>query len=243
MNGNIKIGYFNAIDGASLTATGVSAQLPIDNVKTINRGQVFRSNTTQTITGVFSSTQEIGMTAIWCPKSEWGNSHFDVTFYNGATIVKSVTDANLSVFFNPVFATRFTMTVYAVIQVDISRIFMGRYFEPTKNLEFGFGMKYKDTSTSERTEDGSLYIQKKSKYRTLTFSLADITDIDRSGLVDMIEFLGVQNDCYVSVFSEGFEGSGTVRRDFEIIGILEDGAELVFTSANRWSQKLIVNEL
>ena len=126
--------------------------------------------------------------------------------------------------------------------MDISRIFIGSRFEPVNNLEFGFSMKQKDLSVSERMEDGSLFIQKKEKFRTLTISLADITNSERQELTHLVNQSGTQNDIFVSVFG-GEDSASQLRRDYEMFGIFEDGAEMALTSANRWGQKLTVNEL
>ena len=239
---NIKIGYANAIDFATLTATGVSSNLPIDNVKTTNRWQVFRANSTiQTITGTFDTVRQIGVVALWLPTGNAQNLTFDVELYNGGTtVVADFIDQTTSVFFDVVSVTGFMMVIRSTAPVDLSRIFMGNVFTPTYNFEFGFSMKYKDLSTSERLEDGSLHVLKKQKYRILSLNLADILESERAKLTEMIVYSGIQNDCYVSLFN-GSTGSG--RTDFEMIGFFDDGAELSLTSPSRWNNKLVVNEM
>ncbi len=80
---NIQICYGNVIDSATLTAIGQSAQLPVENLKTISRGQVFRCNPPrQVITGVLPVAQMLGMIAIWCPKVDWSIGNFDAYFYH-----------------------------------------------------------------------------------------------------------------------------------------------------------------
>jgi hypothetical protein len=245
MLGNIKIGYNNLIDAATLTASpAMATELPISNIQNINRGKVIRCGGTQTITATFSSPQTIGMVALWCPTGVWGNNSFTVILRNAANtqLGGTINSVKTSAFFTPVASVskvEITITASGTFK-DISRIFIGNYFEPVNNIEFGFSMKYRDLSTNERTEDGSLHITKKAKFRTLSFSLADIGNSDRVKLSSLVADAGTQNDVFVSIFSEG---TGDDRRDFEMLGIFEDGAELSLTSANRWSNKLVVNEL
>lgn len=205
---------------------------------------MFRCYATQTISGTFATASTVGMVALWTPTGLWAGS-FSVALKNATgTTIGGTKTGDSSVFFAPVTAiTSFTITITAGTFKDISRIFIGNYFEPVNNIEFGFSMKYRDLSTNERTEDGSLHIQKKASFRTLSFSLADIGNDDRTKLTSLITAAGTQNDVFVSVFSEGAEGAGTDRKDFEMFGVFDDGAELALMSANRWTNKLTVNEL
>jgi hypothetical protein len=220
--------------------------LPVDNLKTIARGQVFRGNmTTQTIECTFEKASLIGAIALWLPVQSWNSDNrFDVEIYNGASVTKTITGAIFSTFFTEITATKVIMTIRSATVFDLSRLFIGRVFEPTHNLEFGFSTKYKDLSTNERTEDGSLHIVKKAKYRILSISLADITHSDRAKLAQMIVQSGTQQDVFVSVFNGDAEALADFKRyDHEMFGVFDDGAEIALTSANRWNNKLVVNEL
>lgn len=245
---NIKIGYANLIDSATLLATGVSANLPVLNLKTLARGQIFRGTaSSQTIEITFASPALVGCVALWLPTFTWIETDgFDAQIYNGASVVHTVTNALKSAFFAEVVATKVVLTIRAGMIFDLSRVFVGRVFTPTHNLEFGFGTKYHDLSENQRTEDGSLHIQKKAKYRQLTISLADITHADRAQLVRMVQNSGTQKDVFVSVFNQHDErdaDNGLLRQDHELLGIFEDGAEISLTSPNRWNNKLTISEL
>lgn len=245
---NIKIGYANLIDGATISATGVSENLPILNLKTLARGQIFRgSASSQTIEITFASPALVGCVALWLPTFTWIETDgFDAQIYNGASVVHTVTNALKSAFFTEVVATKVVLTIRAGMIFDLSRVFVGRVFTPTHNLEFGFSTRYHDLSENQRTEDGSLHIQKKAKYRQLTISLADITHADRAQLVRMVQNSGTQKDVFVSIFNQHDErdaDNGLLRQDHELLGIFEDGAEISLTSPNRWNNKLVISEL
>lgn len=245
---NIKIGYANLIDSSTLSATGVSENLPILNLKTLARGQIFRGTaSSQTIEITFASPALVGCVALWFPTFTWLETDgFDAQIYNGASVVHTVTNALKSAFFTEVVATKVVLTIRAGMIFDLSRVFIGRVFTPTHNLEFGFGTKYHDLSENQRSEDGSLHIQKKAKYRQLTISLADITHADRAQLVRMVQNSGTQKEVFVSIFNQNDErdgDNGLLRQDHELLGIFEDGAEISLTSPNRWNNKLVINEL
>lgn len=245
---NIKIGYANLIDSSTLSATGVSENLPILNLKTLARGQIFRgSASSQTIEITFASPALVGCVALWLPTFTWIETDgFDAQIYNGASVVHTVTNALKSAFFAEVVATKVVLTIRAGMIFDLSRVFVGRVFTPTHNLEFGFSAKYHDLSESQRSEDGSLHIQKKAKYRQLTISLADITHADRAQLVRMVQNSGTQKDVFVSIFNQHDErdgDNGLLRQDHELLGVFEDGAEISLTSPNRWNNKLVISEL
>ena len=242
---NIKIGYGNLIDDSAIVASGVSSTLPVGNLKSLLRGRIFRgASGTQVIDVTFKTPSPVGMIALWFPTQSWGGvNHFSVTFYNGSTAVKTITTAIFSAFFTEITATRAVITITSPSTFDLSRIFIGRFFEPKYNLDFGFAMKHRDLSTSERTEDGSLHIVKKAKYRTFTFNLSEITNDERARISELVRLSGTQNDVFISVFNGDVESFESRRWDFEMLGVFEDGAELVLTNANRWGQKLVVNEL
>lgn len=245
MGKNIKIGYGNVIDNAVLTGYGAtSGNLPVENIKTIRRGQVFRMNpavstaTTSSIKITLLEPAQISCVACWFPTDD--NVLFRAYVrYNSETLAYSTNSKN-GFFFTPVLADEVRIYFESSTHIDLSRVFVGNYFEPILNPEYGLSMKYTDMSEITRTEDGSFSVHKKASYRSLSFNLVEIYESDRAKLTQIIQQSGTQNDIFVSVFSNE---NSDLKNDFELFGLFEDGAEMAITSMNRWKQKIVVNSL
>ena len=97
--------------------------------------------------------------------------------------------------------------------MEASRLFIGKYFQPTGMPSPGLSLEWRDTSEQSRTDGGTLRTEAGTKYRALTLSGALMPETDRAALGTMLREAGLSGDVYISVFA----GDGDAReRDYQL---------------------------
>lgn len=83
--------------------------------------------------------------------------------------------------------------------IEISRLIIGKSWSPRYNMPYGLNSGFQDSSEHTRTESGDLITYLKSKYRTMSFDLKYLPDIDRTSFRDIL-YRGAGNPMFVSLF-------------------------------------------
>lgn len=108
--------------------------------------------------------------------------------------------------FAPVICLSFRLTIKdplnAAGHLDITRLYIGRHFEPTVNFSYGNQLQFGSNESQFRTDDGSLFTQSAPKHRIMKFILDWLTDTDRPALLSAVRHVGRSKDFYVSLYPE-----------------------------------------
>ncbi|EHR42741.1 hypothetical protein [Alishewanella jeotgali] len=86
--------------------------------------------------------------------------------------------------------------------IDITRIYMGRHITPKVNFKYGNSWGLGSNEMQFRTDDGSLFSQNAPRWRQLNFTVANIPEGDRAGLLGAIRNVGKTKDFFISLYPE-----------------------------------------
>jgi hypothetical protein len=84
--------------------------------------------------------------------------------------------------------------------LELSRLVVGDYWSPTYNTEFGLAVGYKDFSTQQRTEAGSLITSTGILAKTLKLNLSYMTATDRTQLLEIVRGVSTKYPVFLSTF-------------------------------------------
>lgn len=97
--------------------------------------------------------------------------------------------------------------------LEAGRLFIGRYFSPEKNCDWGPALKWIDTSKQFRTAGGSIRTENKFLYRQLDFNLSWLNKNEAERLLNMQRKNGLRNDYFISLYPEE-TGQYKLHHDF-----------------------------
>lgn len=108
--------------------------------------------------------------------------------------------------FAPQFCQSFRLTIKdpfnTAEHLDITRLYIGRHFEPSVNFSYGNTWQFDSNERQFRTDDGSLFSQSADKWRQMRFSLDWLDAADRPALLSAIRHVGKTRDWYISLYPE-----------------------------------------
>lgn len=84
--------------------------------------------------------------------------------------------------------------------IQASRLFLGRYFEPLINMNFGLTMSWEESSKQQRTDGGTLRTDSFDPFRRWTCSLANLAESERAQLIEIVRRIGMRDDLFISFF-------------------------------------------
>ena len=84
--------------------------------------------------------------------------------------------------------------------IDVTRLYMGRHFEPDYNFSYGHSLGLSSNVEQFRTDDGSLLSPDKPLWRKASFALNYIQDADRAHLSNALRYVNTSKDCFISMF-------------------------------------------
>ncbi len=226
---NLRILYSNLADTATVTSdsTGSTAtNYPASNLINNRKHLVWRSNTTTgIITLIWSSPQIVNGLALAStnlgPTSTvrlrlYSDIAKTTLLLDTGTVTPAV-DTNTSSSSDSVHIWCNYMTNVRAAEVtvsqtshpqgylQVSRLIIGQYWEPTYNTSFGVSTSLVDTSENTRTYSGTLVTDTKFVYKKLSFSLAFMNNADRNALISMVKEVGRRKNVYVSIFPSDSE--------------------------------------
>lgn len=127
--------------------------------------------------------------------------------------------------------------------IDVSRVWVGDYFELTENPEYGLIMGWVEKSETWRSDGGSPYTDGVIPFRGGTFDLRYIVEADRAQWMDITRYCGLgRRDVFVSV--RPTDTDLNLKRDYEGIFIFQ--GELprpAYSEYERYDAKVTVEEV
>ena len=124
--------------------------------------------------------------------------------------------------------------------IDIQRLFLGRYIEPSVNFSYGHSHLWKDESTQIRTDGGSLYTETGTQYREFKMQLNWLSESDRPLFFEAIRDIGKRKDFFVSLYPES---GGQKERDFSIAAKFKNSQTITNSFHQNYKLPLVIEEV
>ena len=129
--------------------------------------------------------------------------------------------------------------------IEISKLVVGMYWEPTYNTNFGVSHSMEDMSEHERSESGNLLTNRGPRYRTLQF---DLSYLDASDKQEFTRFM-IANGTFMPLFISVFPNNGNTsalleqERSHMLYGKLVSTPSLKYFAPQVYSTSLEVEEI
>lgn len=171
----------------------------------------------QTGTVVYDSTAIEFIVPLTFGELDWGVDAF------GASAMEDWSQRFATHWFSPVAVRSMRITISDSANGDgylqAGRLFIGRYFSPSVNCDWGASLRWVDTSEQYRTAGGSLRTENKYTYREIDVQLSWLDDGEATKLLDMQKGNGKRSDYFFSLFPSG---SGQRKLHHEFIAKMQD---------------------
>jgi hypothetical protein len=125
--------------------------------------------------------------------------------------------------------------------IEVGRLIVGDYWSPVHNTQFGLSVGVIDSSTSLRTQNGSLSTDAGTSHKTLSFDLSFLTAADREVLFNIIRSLGTKGSLYVSLFPEDVDQNKEYMH--QIYGRLADLATISHPLYTVYASSISIQEV
>lgn len=86
--------------------------------------------------------------------------------------------------------------------LDLTRVYMGRHYEPSVNFSWGSQWAFDSKEEQIRTDDGGLFSKAAPVYRKLNFNFDYLDESDRPGLTSAIRHVRRSRDWFISLYPE-----------------------------------------
>lgn len=228
---NLRLGYNNVIDNCDLTAT-VSNYLflPVSNLKSLSRTELFRCSANQEIKGNMAAISAVGMVALWrhTLTGTWSLYLYSGSNQTGSVVYSQTGITEDVVWFTAVIALSFKLVFSNGQAFDLSRVFIGEYYQPTFNMDYNAALLFNDVTEQSRTMGGSMHFVSGATYRSFDFDLSLLPVADRNSLATIFKSNGRRKDLFFSGFPDDTTG---LRADHEMLAVVKNqpGYSSVYT--------------
>jgi hypothetical protein len=235
---NLRIGYLNRADSATLTVT--SEAQPALFLQSDDRAYSWRSSdlATQVIQGNWGGTAyPIGMVAL-ARYNLTDAATLQLQLYSDAAYTTQVYDSGTAVahpagtfpaeewsyghavrYFTEVAGVKsFKLTIVDAANpagyMQVSRLFLGPYTQATYNPKYGMQLGAASGSTQTRRPMGALMSDSKGQWRTLSFDMFTMTEADRALWFAIGKYCDKVRSFWLSVYPAV---GGTSERDYSMM--------------------------
>lgn len=173
----------------------------------------------------------------------WGELVWGRDAWGGSNIFSGWAYAFTTLWFSADYARSFSLTITDTANPDgylqASRLFLGQYFEPLMNFDYGVSLGWEESSKQQRTDGGTLRTDAFDPYRRITFSLSNLGDGERAQLMEIARKVGMRDDLFLSCFpGQG----GAKERDYAGQMKAVQVARLSHPRLDRFKTELIFEE-
>ena len=128
----------------------------------------------------------------------WGQDYLSDEFAPSRNYVHWITTGAIS----NVGCWKIVLDVPTTTELEVGRLFLGQYIEPTYNLSLDHKLSWEEHTTQYRTEGGTLRSDIATPVRKIEFELGTIHASDRPELQSGLRYVGMRKDFYISLFPE-----------------------------------------
>lgn len=173
----------------------------------------------------------------------YGNNVYGIDPYGGSNLFTGWAFAFTTLWFATQYAQSFSLVMSDAANPDgylqASRLVLGTYFEPAWNMSYGIKLSWVEDSKQSRTDGGSLRTDGTDPYRRWSYSLAALSDAERSQLLEVIRKNGLRKDMFLSCFPEA---GGTKERDYAGLAKAVQIPELNHSAPLNFETELVMEE-
>ncbi len=171
----------------------------------------FFANDNQSGDVVYDSTEINAIPQITVGEWDWQSQSVTASIFDGWPTRYS------QIWLDPVFAKSFRLTIKDPLNtddfIDITRIYMGRHFEPDINFSYGHSNGWQSTEEQYRTDDGSNFTQQSANWRKQQFNLEHLNNADRPHFTNAVRHVTKNRDWFITLFP-GIGGQKEVEYAF-----------------------------
>lgn len=168
---------------------------------------------------------------------EWGVDPLGASLFTGWALAFSV------MWFTPRAPRSFIIEIDDTMNpagyLEASRLFIGRYLEPVSNFDWGIRLSWKEDTTQERTEGGTLRSDGFDPYRRMAFRLGWLEPTDRPKFMEWARKDGLRHDVFISAYPEE---ATALERDHSMAAKLIASPEIERRHVNTFGSEYIVEE-
>lgn len=259
---NIRIGYLNYADLATLTASPIAtAAGSVTFLQSDARGDIFQASSTasQAIKGTWDGTAyTISQMSLWRHNLAYSDT-IRLQLYSDTAWTTSLYDSTALAayesglftdwgwgFTNRYFTAvpsvkSFKLTVAAsAAALESSRLFLGPYTAAPIHAAEGFILGQGTNARQSRSEGGSLRSIAKADWRSATFDMMVLSESDRATWFEISRYCGLTKSLIVSL-NPGT--GGTAERDHTLFGKFDGKSPAMKITTNRYDFSMNIQEL
>ena len=234
--GPFRLMWSNPVDDAATLLTPSSAAINIENIRSLHRKRVWRTNsrTNETLVFDFQSTTEnfrccaltgFNLTTTATVLLEYSDNG---SAWTGLTTKVVGSDTVLFFFFallnNRYWRLTFNDAANVNPYVEVGRIFLGDYWEPAATVLRNWAIKVVDRSEVQRSVGQQKWTNQKEVITQIAFQLPPLNETDAiKNFLNIIRRIGLSRDIFLSLMSDASatyrEVTGLYGRFVNIAGI------------------------
>lgn len=253
----MKIAWINRFDDAITEAGSKVPTLPASNIKNPHLATKWHSASGDNNTYILAALTAqftircvavLGTNLTSSATIRVRGSNADNTAVSGEIIdtgtLSNVIDTNYGNFYRDLGADytarywRIDFNDATINNIQVGRIFIGPAWSPSKEMLFGWGMNYNDSSRRTRAQGGQLYIDKSFRFRTLDFTLAFM---DKAEMYDNAFEIARRNGMTEDVLVIP-EENGTYNSEISIFGLVANAFPLTHQTFQVYRQRYRIEE-
>jgi hypothetical protein len=123
--------------------------------------------------------------------------------------------------------------------MEASRLFLGKYFEPLKNMSYGVDCHWEEDTEQTQTDGGTIRSDPFTPYRLWQFDLGSLTSSEIASLMQFARNTGKRSDLFVSCYPEA---GGELERNHAGQVKLIEMPKMPRGSATSWSARMVLKE-
>jgi hypothetical protein len=145
----------------------------------------------------------------------WGEFRYGTDPWGGGDLFEDWDYSQATIWFSTVasvlsFSLVITDSANAEGFLAASRIFLGEYFDPFENMEYGLRLSWQEASIQFRG-GATLRTDGAATFRRWALSLPILSETERAELFDIAETLALNGDLFISCYPEA---EGALERDY-----------------------------
>ena len=172
----------------------------------------------------------------------WGEFSWGMITW-GASIFDDWPVAFVTLWFDLVDAMSFEIQMTDVANTDTymeaSRLFLGKYFEPLKNFNYGVDCHWVEDTEQTVTDGGTIRSDPVTPSRVWQFDLDNLSVGERASLMQFFRKTGKRNDLFVSCFPDV---GGERERDYAGQVKVTEMPEMPHNRFGNWRTRLVLKE-
>jgi hypothetical protein len=126
--------------------------------------------------------------------------------------------------------------------IEVSRLFIGKYWSPKYNTSYGLSTTMKDLSSHERSEAGDLVTNRGVRHNSMNFDMNWLVKEDQLEMQKILRGNGISKSMVISLFPDNTDDYSK-EQSHQICGKLSDISSLTHPVLGMYSTSISIDEL